>query len=251
MSYISLSPHAEQLAVGVPTIAIVRQLRRIVDQSPQQAEAFQARFADGFGSSADGKKQAAALAYILDQPADALSALDGAKDAWASSLEGIIMSELEEFDDAKNALASADEPAAIIEMVRVLIAVDDLDGAEAAVDNIPDGPWNEFAYGLVEEARGNTERAIGCLEAAVEGDGTLVDAAFKLGVLLDRIGDDDMAIENYLLCADADPAYLPGVINLGILFEERGDANAAIDCFRQVLAHNPSNNRAKLLMRDA
>lgn len=251
MSYISLSPHAEQLAAGVPTIALMRQLRRIVDQSPQQAEAFQARFADGFGSSADGKKQAAALAYILDQPADALSALGGAKDAWGSSLEGIIMSELEEYEDAKKALQSADEPAAKIEMVRVLIAMDDLDGAEAAVDNIPDGPWNEFAYGLVEEARGHTERAIGCLEAAVEGDSTLVDAAFKLGVLLDRIGDDDMAIENYLLCADADPAYLPGVINLGILFEERGDANAAIDCFRQVLAHNPSNNRAKLLMRDA
>ena len=60
-----------------------------------------------------------------------------------------------------------------------------------------------------------------------------------------------MAIENYLLCADADPVYLPGVINLGILYEERGDANAAIDCFRQVLAHNPANSRAKLLMRDA
>ena len=119
-------------------------------------------------------------------------------------------------------------------MVRVLIAVD-LSMVQKLQSTLSQRSLERNLYGLVEEARGNTERAIGCLEAAVEGDGTLVDAAFKLGVLLDRIGDDDMAIENYLLCADADPAYLPGVINLGILFEERGDANAAIDCFRQVL----------------
>ena len=41
------------------------------------------------------------------------------------------------------------------------------------------------------------------------------------------------------------------MINLGILYEERGEANMAIDCFRQVLAHNPQNRRASLLLRDA
>ena len=108
-------------------------MRRIAEQSPQQAEAVQARFADGF-SGADAKQQAAALAFILDQPADALAALDAASDGWSASVEGIIFSELEEYDDAQTALAKAEEPAARIELVRVLIAKEELDEAEAAVD---------------------------------------------------------------------------------------------------------------------
>ena len=143
-------------------------------------------------------------------------------DGWSASVEGIIFSELEEYDDAQSAFSKAEEPAARIELVRVLIAKEELEAAEAAVDQIPEGAWNEFAFGLVEEARGNTERAIGSLEAAIEADTQLTLPSN--GGVYDRIGDDDMAIENYLLCADADPVYLPGVINLGILYEERGDA---------------------------
>ena len=41
------------------------------------------------------------------------------------------------------------------------------------------------------------------------------------------------------------------MINLGILYDERGESNAAIDCFRQVLAYNPRNRRALMLLRDS
>jgi DNA-directed RNA polymerase subunit alpha len=60
-----------------------------------------------------------------------------------------------------------------------------------------------------------------------------------------------MAVEYYLVCADVHPHYVPGITNLGILYEERGESNAAIDCFRQVLAYNPRDRRALMLLRDA
>ena len=60
-----------------------------------------------------------------------------------------------------------------------------------------------------------------------------------------------MAMEYYMVCADVHPHYVPGITNLGILYEERGESNAAIDCFRQVLAYNPRDRRALLLLRDA
>ena len=136
-------------------------------------------------------------------------------------------------------------------MVRVLVELEDFDAAYDTVDRMPESAEREYLNGLIEEKRGRVERAIACLESALELESENVEAAFKLGVLLDRIGDDDMAIEYYMVCSDANPQYLPGVINLGILYDERGEANAAIDCFRQVLAYNLQNRRAALLLRDS
>ena len=147
--------------------------------------------------------------------------------------------------------AAAEIPAANVQVARALIEAEQIDDANAIVDNLPESADAEYLAGLIAEYEGRVEAAINAYESAVELDAQHVEAAFKLGVLLDRIGDDDMAIETLLVCADVYPHYLPGVINLGILYEERGEANAAIDCFRQVLAYNPDNRRAALLLRDA
>ncbi|TVR16088.1 MAG: tetratricopeptide repeat protein [Planctomycetota bacterium] len=235
--------------LGSLTLQQVRLLRRVCEHSAVERRSILEAYKAG---QLSGVPQGI-CAYALDFIADADEALAASKDPLAQAVLGLAYISVGELEDAERLLRSAagKREDAQLELARLLIDAQSLDAAEAVIKDIGDGPDAEFIRGRLEEAQGNTERAIGHFEAALEQEPEHVDAAFKLGVLLDRIGDDDMAIEYYLVCSDAAPPYLPGVINLGILYDERGESNAAIDCFRQVLAHNAANRRARMLLRDA
>ena len=238
-------------ATDRPTLAQVRFLRRVAGQDIEERAKLAAVFQDGLPGVKD-KVRLAVLAYALDRFADAEEHLDP-KDAYSQAILGLIYAELGELKDAANSLQTASKTLADAkaELARVLIAAGDLDDAEKAIPGVANPAERDFLQGLLLETRGNVEGSIKAYESAIEHQADHVEAAFKIGVLLDRIGDDDLAAEHYLVCADANPAYLAGVTNLGILYEERGEANAAIDCFRQVLAYNPRDQRALSLLRDA
>lgn len=245
-------PRSAQVLTGAerPTLAQIRVLRRIATQDVEERAKLAAVFQDGLPGVKD-KARLGVLAYALDRFADAEEHLD-VKDAFGQAILGLVYAELAELKDAANSLTAAAKtlPEAKAELARVLIAAGDLDDAEKAISGVS-GADRDFLQGLLLEAKGNVEGAIKAFESALEHQADHVEAAFKIGVLLDRIGDDDLAAEHYLVCADAAPAYLPGVTNLGILYEERGEANAAIDCFRQVLAYNPRDSRCLSMLRDA
>lgn len=247
-------PKSAQILVGSerPALAQIRVLRRIAEQDLEERRKLLALHQDG-GLKEDAKVRGAILAYALGFFADGEDLLGDAKDPYAQALLGLINAELGDFAEAKERFASAAKalPEARVELVRALVDGGNPDEAEKAIGNVAEGADREFLQGRVHELRGNTEAAINAYEAALEAGSDHVEAAFKLGVLLDRIGDDDMAVEYFLTCADVTPHYIPGVINLGILYDERGEPNAAIDCFRQVLAYNPRNRRAAMLLRDA
>jgi len=238
-----------------PTLAQVRTLRRIAEQDLDERKKLLTLHQDGLpGVKEDHKVRAAILAFAVGFFSDAEELVADLKDAYAHALIGLIYSELGDHAEAKSALAGAVKalPEARGELCRALLDAGLGDEAEKAMANLADGAEREFIAGRLHELRGNVEGAINAYEAALEAsEEQHVEAAFKLGVLLDRIGDDDMAVEKFLTCADVQPHYLPGVINLGILYDERGEPNAAIDCFRQVLAYNPRNRRAAMLLRDA
>lgn len=235
-----------------PSLAAVRTLRRVAAQDTYEHKELAELHRSGLPVKSDQAVRGAILAYTLDYLADAGEVLEGVDDSYGKALLGLVYAELEEWDEALGLLSGLDDlPEAACEAIRVLIAAGRHDEAEQRLDAMADGPEREFLYGLLFEVQGSVERAISSYEGALEREPEHVEAAFKLGVLLDRIGDDDMAVEYYLVCADVHPHYLPGVINLGILYDERGEANAAIDCFRQVLAYNPGNRRAQLLLRDS
>ena len=246
-------PRSAQALIGTerPTLAQVRQLRRIATQDTEERGRLLALHQDGLPGVKDKTRQAI-LALALGRFADAEELIDP-KDAYGQALLGLVYAELGEYAEAKSAFQTAAKsvPEAKAEMVRALIAAGSLDEAEKAVSSIADAAERDFQHGCILEARNNVEGAIKALESALESAPEHVEAAFKIGVLLDRIGDDDLAAEHYLVCADVWPAYIPGVINLGILFEERGEANAAVDCFRQALSYNPRDRRALSLLRDA
>ena len=236
-----------------PTLQQVRTLRRVAAQDAHQRRELQELHRQGFGGGADSDVRCAILAFALDYLADAEEALAKCKDAYGKALLGMINAELEEYDDAIALFEKAvpDLPEAKLEQGRALIGARRYDDADELLIDEEETAEREFLQGQIDEGRNQVERAIGSYEAALEREPDHVEAAFKLGVLLDRIGDDDMAIEYYLVCADVFPHFLPGVINLGILYDERGESNAAIDCYRQVMAYNQENDRAIMLLRDA
>jgi DNA-directed RNA polymerase subunit alpha len=246
-------PRAAQVLVGAerPTLAQVRVVRRVAVQDVEERAKLAALLSDGVPGVKD-KMRVAALAFALGKFSDAEEAID-AKEPYGQALLGLINAELGEYADAKAAMANAAKalPEAKTELARVMLDSNDLDGAEKALAALGEGADRDFLNGRLLEARSQIEAAIKAYEAALETDAAHIEAAFKIGVLLDRIGDDDLAAEHYLVCADAFPPYLPAVTNLGILYEERGESNAAVECFRQVLAYNPRDRRALTLLRDA
>ncbi|MEK7412997.1 MAG: DNA-directed RNA polymerase subunit alpha C-terminal domain-containing protein [Planctomycetota bacterium] len=248
----ALPPCAQVLAASErPSPAQIRRLRLAVGQDVEERTRLTAVVADG-GSFGKDKVRLAIANYAIGRFADAEDLIES-KDAYGQLVLGLMEVELGEFAEAKAHLAAAAKtiPEAKAELVRALIGSGATDEADKALQSVPQGPDREFLSGAVSELKGNTEAAIKAYEAALEGDGEHIEAAFKLGVLLDRIGDDELAAEHYLVCADAWPAYLPGVLNLGMLYDERSESNAAVDCFRQVLAYNPRHRRAASLLRDA
>ena len=248
-------PRSAQILTGTqrPTLAQIRLLRRISVQDVEEHRKLAAVLQDGLsGVKDDAKVRKGILAFALGHFSDAEEAVDGTE-AYNQALIGLIYHELGEYADAKTHFAAASKsmPEAKIEVVRALLDGDQFDDAEKALGNVPESADRDFLTGRLNEGKNNTEAAINSYESALEKDPEHVEAAFHIGVLLDRIGDDDMAMEYYMVCADVHPHYVPGITNLGILYEERGESNAAIDCFRQVLAYNPRDRRALLLLRDA
>ncbi len=239
-----------------PTFVQVRVLRRIAGQDAEERAKLAAVLQDGLPGTKD-KVRTALLALALQRYSDAEEALDGLdfkKDPYAQAVLGLLYADLSEWAEAKTNLTAAAKVLgeAKLELVRVLVSSGAVDEAEKILGTISEeGPEKHFLQGIILEARNQVEQAIKAFEAALESEPPHVEAAFKLAVLLDRIGDDDLAAEQYLVCADANPPYLPGVINLGILYDERGEPNAAIDCFRQALAFNPHDRRSLTLLRDA
>lgn len=252
MPIASLPPYAAALShVDRLSPAQIRRLRQAFASDPEERGKLIAALGEGVGFERDRYRLAIAT-YAAGRFADAAELVDE-RDPHGLLLLGMINAELGDLAEARAQLQAAAKslPEARAELARTLVAAHALEEAERVLPQVPAGAEREFVAGLLAEARGQVEAAINAYEAALQADREHVEAAFRLGGLLDRIGDDELAADSYLACADAWPAYLPGVINLGILYDERGEPNAAIDCFRQVLAYDPRQARARSLLRDA
>lgn len=246
-------PKSASVLIGSerPSLAQVRVLRRVAEQDIDERRKLLALHQDG-GLKEDAKVRGAILAFALGFFADAEELLGEVKEPYQQAVLGLIYAELGDFEEAVTAYKAAKGvTGASVELARAYLDAGDATAAEKVLGDVGEGADREFLHGRLHELSSGTEAAIKSYEAALEAEPGHVEAAFKLGVLLDRIGDDDMAIEAFLICADVTPHYIPGAMNLGILYDERGESNAAVDCFRQVLAYNPRNRRAQMLLRDS
>ncbi len=110
----------------------------------------------------------------------------------------------------------------------------------------------EYCYqmGCILADRCDALGAIEYFERAVDMDPRHSEALFRLADLYSIFGDDEAAIELYERCLSIPPYSTGALINLGLLYEEVGNTAAAAFCFRRVLEHEPTNERARLYLRD-
>ena len=87
-------------------------------------------------------------------------------------------------------------------------------------------------------------------EKALEIDPGHPAALFAMGVLHDRLGNDEEAEACYEKSLQRYPATVGALVNLGILYEDRDDFAKAQRCYRRVLEAFPAHPRARLFLKD-
>ncbi len=107
-----------------------------------------------------------------------------------------------------------------------------------------------FQKGCVVAADGELAEAASEFEKALALDKEHNGALFELAYINDLHGNDDLAVEYYRRCIERPPVPLSAWVNLGILYEDEMRFREAEQCYRQVLAHEPSHPRARLFVKD-
>ncbi len=98
--------------------------------------------------------------------------------------------------------------------------------------------------------RGEKAAAVAEYRKAAAADPNNSNIFFRLGYLLDLIGEEDEAITMYDRACENPPAPINALINLAVLLEDRGDIHRAERALKQILETNPNHPRAKLYMKD-
>src|SRR5205807_588393 len=108
-----------------------------------------------------------------------------------------------------------------------------------------------FQRACVALARGDRPKAVEHLEKAERLDPTHTGTLFQLGLANDLAGNDEEAILCYERALKYPPVHVGTLKNLGILYEDHSQYDKAVECFRRVLAARPTDDQARLFLKDA
>ena len=108
-----------------------------------------------------------------------------------------------------------------------------------------------FQLGACDLAEGNKGEAVRHFERAVELDPGHSAALFQLGHINDQAGNDDDAIDFYERCLNQPPIHVGALNNLGVLYEDHEKYDKAADCYHRILSSTPTDERARLFLKDA
>lgn len=190
---------------------------------------------------------------------DTLKAGDGG--ALALFHQGLAHAELAAHDKACEAFAAARKAgydaaacaAAIAGSLRaagkVAEARQELD--RVAAESAGSADWWHARGAVLAESGGPLADAVAAYEKAVAIDPGHPAALFALGVVHDRLGNDDEARTCYEKSLERYPPTLGSLINLGVMFEDRDDFARAQQCYRRILEAIPDHPRARLFLRDS
>jgi DNA-directed RNA polymerase subunit alpha len=111
----------------------------------------------------------------------------------------------------------------------------------------------EYYYqeGGIAEAEGDSVRAAKHYERAVELEPRHAGALFRLAFLNDLQGNDHEAIGFYERCLKYPPIGKGVLYNLGVLYEDNDQYDKAAECYRRLSKADPTDERAKLFVKDA
>lgn len=125
-------------------------------------------------------------------------------------------------------------------------ALDSLGGSEAASADV-----HAARAVLLSDEGARPELIAEALELALAADPGHAQALFLMGVLQDRYGNDDNAVDCYERSLKRYPPSVGSLINLGLLYEDRDDFTKAQRCYKRVLDAIPDHPRARLFLKDS
>ena len=142
----------------------------------------------------------------------------------------------------------------IRERVLDLVCSGELEDAErrlesVSAEEIPPADAH-FCRGFLRERQCRWADAGEAYEAAISAEPDHLEAAFRLALLADRYGDDELALELYERVTSQPPCHVNALLNLAILYEDLGRYDEALACVRRVLDEHPNDKRARLFEKD-
>lgn len=177
----------------------------------------------------------------------------------AHFFRGLALQNLQRWDEANTAFATAakagyDQKRSDLHRVGTLRRGDKLEEAKALLKKLEAtaGGTAEYHYqrGSILAAEGELIAASVELEKALSMERDHTGALFELAYINDLYGNDETAVDYYRQCLSHPPVPLAAWINLGVLYEDDMKFKDAENCYRQVLAFDPNESRARLFEKD-
>ncbi len=100
-------------------------------------------------------------------------------------------------------------------------------------------------------AEGERLTAIDHLEKAEKYDPAHTGVLFQLAHANDLAGNDEEAIGFYERCLKHPPIHVGVLKNLGVLYEDHEKYDKAVECYRRVLTGDPTDEQARLFLKDS
>ena len=198
--------------------------------------------------------------YFLARHTDADRFLSQLTDnGLAAYYHALVLTTLARFEDAAKAFERASQAgfdSVVCTLLRAGVIrrqgkVDEADELLTAISREA-ATLAEYSHqkGCIFADRGDMLTAIEYFERAVDMDPRHTEALFRLANESSLLGNDEEAIKLYERSLSRPPVYLGALINLGILYEDNENYQAAAFCFRRVVESAPTNERARLYLKD-
>ncbi len=181
------------------------------------------------------------------------------KDGHGLFYHGLVLTALERHEEAAKRFADAaangyDSIECTLRRAGAIRATGQVDEAEKLLRSIAAEAASRAEYsfqmGCIWADRGDALTAIEYFERAVDMDPHHSRALFWLASENALRGNDDDAIRLYEQSLSKPPHYTGALMNLGVLYEDKENYKAAAYCFKKVLNFDPTNERARLYLRD-
>jgi len=198
--------------------------------------------------------------FFLGYTADAVENLKHAEGPLASYYLGRALASRQDYDEALKAFEKAEKlgyTASQVQLQRAGIFRQKGDAAQARSllgkleQQSSHNAEYHFQLAGCALAEGERGKAVASLERAVELDPGHTGALFQLAHANDLAGNDDDAIQYYERCLKHPPVHVGTLKNLGVLYEDHEKYDKAEECYRRVLAADPTDEQARLFHKDA
>ena len=219
------------------------------------------RNVDGSGQASDTTyaKLGASL-YLLGQHQAAYNYLTKtSSNAVASFVLGLVCLSLDRFEEAGEHFATAaslghDAVECELQRVGAIRLNGQVEESEAALKKnaakaVSRADYS-FQMGCILADKGDTLGGIEYFERAVDMDPHHTRALFWLAGENSRHGNDEEAVRLYEQALSSPPLHIGALLNLGLLYEDSDRLDQAAFCFRRVLEADPTNDRARLYLKD-